>query len=90
MTPRDLLRSESAKWLGQAEKDRIAAEALLVVEPSRAAFHSQQVAGKGLKAFLTARQISFHRTHDLADLGARPSRSPFSVTATYEKSSRIL
>ena len=47
MTPRDLLRSESAKWLGQAEKDRV------------------------VKAFLTARQISFHRTHDLADLGAQ-------------------
>ena len=89
MTPRDLLRSESAKWLGQADKDRIAAEALLLVEPSRSAFHSQQVAGKGLKAFLTARQISFHRTHDLADLGAQCAALDPSLDATVREAAEL-
>jgi len=63
MTPGELLRNEAAQWLRQAEKDRNAAQALLLVEPSRSVFHSRQVAEKALKAFLTLHQIAFRKTH---------------------------
>jgi HEPN domain-containing protein len=71
MTPDELLRSEAAKWLRQADKDRNAAQVLLNVEPSRSVFHSQQAAEKATKAFLTFHQIAFRRTHDLTDLGSQ-------------------
>jgi HEPN domain-containing protein len=71
MTPDELLRKEAAKWLQEAAKDRTAAHVLLEVEPSRSVFHSQQVAEKAAKAFLTFHQIAFRRTHDLTDLGSQ-------------------
>ena len=71
MTPGELLSRDALKWLGQAGKDRIAAQALLEAEPSRSVFHSQQAAEKALKGFLTYRQVAFRRTHDLTDLGTQ-------------------
>lgn len=71
MTPDELQRKEAAKWLREAAKDRNAAHALLEVEPSRSVFHSQQLAEKAAKAFLTFRRIAFRKTHDLADLGSQ-------------------
>jgi HEPN domain-containing protein len=53
MTPDELQRKEAAKWLREAAKDRNAAQALLEIEPARSVFHSQQVAEKAAKAFLT-------------------------------------
>ena len=71
MTPGELLHKEAAKWLNQAERDRICAQALIGVEASRSVFHSQQAAEKALKGFLTFRQIAFRKTHDLTDLGSQ-------------------
>ncbi len=47
-----------------AELTRSASPALL----GSSAYHSQQAAEKALKAFLTARQMRFHLTHDLVEL----------------------
>ena len=71
MTPDELLRSEAAKWLRQAAKDRNAAQILLEAEPSRSVFHSQQAAEKAAKALLTFHRIAFRKTHDLTDLGSQ-------------------
>ena len=71
MTPDELLRNEAAKWLREAAKDRHAAQLLLEPEPSRSVFHSQQLAEKAVKAFLTFRRIEFRKTHDLTDLGSQ-------------------
>ncbi len=73
MTPGELLRKEAGKWLEQAARDRISAQALIGVEASRSVFHSQQAAEKALKGFLTFRQIAFRKTHNLADLGSQCS-----------------
>ncbi len=69
MTPDALLREEAAKWLREAGKDLNAAAVLRDPEPSRSVFHSQQAAEKAIKAFLSYHQITFRRTHDLAELG---------------------
>ncbi len=71
MTPGMLLRNEAEKWLAQAAKDCNAAQLLILAEPSRSTFHSQQAAEKAIKAFLTYRQIVFRKTHDLTDLGSQ-------------------
>jgi HEPN domain-containing protein len=71
MTPAELLRSEAAKRLVQAAKDRKSAKALVNVEASRSVFHSQQAAEKAIKGFLTLRQIAFRKTHSLTELGAQ-------------------
>ena len=71
MTPDELPRREAAKWLGQAAKDRNAAQVLIGAEPSRSVFHSQQAAEKAVKAFLTFHQIPFRKTHNLTDLGSQ-------------------
>ena len=71
MTPDELPRKEAAKWLRQAAKDRNAARVLVVPEPSRSVFHSQQAAEKAVKAFPTFHQIRFRKTHDLTDLGSQ-------------------
>ncbi len=80
MTPDELLRNETAKWLRQAAKDRNAARLLLEAEPSRSVFHSQQAAEKAAKAFLTFHQIAFRKTHDLADLGSQCAAADPSLT----------
>ena len=71
MTPGELLHKEATKWLNQAARDRICAQALIGVEASRSVFHSQQAAEKALKGFLTFSQIAFRKTHDLTDLGSQ-------------------
>jgi HEPN domain-containing protein len=82
MTPGELLHREAAKGLEQAAKDLTAAKALVNVEASRSAFHSQQAAEKAIKGFLPFRQIAFRKTHDLTDLGSQcaeadPTLEPF-------------
>ena len=89
MTPGELLRSEAAKWLRQAAKDRNAAHALLEVEPSRSVFHSQQAAEKAVKAFLTFHQIAFRKTHDLTDLGAQCAAADPSLEAVMRQAQEL-
>jgi HEPN domain-containing protein len=79
----------------------LAARALLahpMAAYDTAAFHAQQAAEKALKAVLVRHQVSFGRTHDIADLllkaeGVAPeiraaltgaeSLTPFAVDARY-------
>lgn len=76
------LRQDVRDWVVKAEEDYAAAQALLRRRKpylnNTVCFHAQQCAEKYLKAFLTSRQISFPKTHDLLDLlrlaeGADPS-----------------
>ena len=69
MSPDEDLVSETQEWLKRARADLDACtapiEADLVAE---ALFHAQQCAEKAMKAVLTWHQISFKKTHDLAEL----------------------
>lgn len=58
-------------WITKAEEDLRSAEADLAFIPpipSDALFHCQQAVKKALKAFLTAQDKPFHKTHDLDEL----------------------
>ncbi len=86
MTPDALLREEAAKWLREAGKDLNAAAVLRDPEPSRSVFHSQQAAEKAIKAFLSYHQITFRRTHDLAELGEQAAVVDLSSSRSFGKS----
>lgn len=80
---------EAQEWLTRAERDLQAARNELNARPplpEMTAFHVQQAAEKVLKAFLTARSISFPYTHDLVVLqaqceGAEPGFDRFLAAA---------
>lgn len=62
---------ESRDWLTRARRDLLVAEQALRAEPELAeqtAFHSQQAMEKALKAFLTAHDQLFPKTHNLERL----------------------
>ncbi len=64
-------RGEAAAWLAIARRDLDSALRLLDGDPpyrDTAAYHCQQAAEKGIKAFLTVRAIPFPKTHDLTAL----------------------
>jgi HEPN domain-containing protein len=69
MTPES--RELAHAWLEKARNDLEAAR-LLIRDESRlfgiAGFHCQQAAEKGLKAWLTLREIIFPKTHSLINL----------------------
>jgi HEPN domain-containing protein len=59
---------EVRAWLSKADADLRAAEVDLEAEPpllGDAGFHCQQAVEKALKAFLTAHDSPFRKTHDL-------------------------
>jgi len=64
-------RRHIAGWLAKAEDDLRVAR-LLIAEENRlyaaGAYHCQQAAEKALKAWLTARNVVFPKTHDLETL----------------------
>ena len=62
---------EIRMWLLKASRDLMAAEADIIHRyplPEDALFHCQQAAEKSMKAFLTAHDKPFRRTHDLDEL----------------------
>jgi HEPN domain-containing protein len=64
--------AEVREWIERAADDLREAEHDLVADPPLvrgAVFHSQQAAEKVLKAFLTAHDRPFAKTHDLDELG---------------------
>ena len=73
MTPEELRRDEANRWLASAAKDLNAARILSALEPTASVFHSQQVAEKSAKAFLTYHGVPFRKVHDLKELGAQCS-----------------
>jgi HEPN domain-containing protein len=87
MTPEELRRDEANRWLASASKDLNAATILVAAEPTASVFHSQQVAEKSAKAFLSYNNISFRKIHDLKELGAQcslllPSLLPLMIAAS--------
>jgi HEPN domain-containing protein len=64
-------REEVRGWLEKADEDVRSAEADLAFDPpihSDALFHCQQAVEKAMKAFLTAHDLMFRKTHDLDEL----------------------
>lgn len=63
--------AEAREWLARADEDLSAADVLLRSTPPHlgtAAYHAQQAAEKGLKAFLVGNNAVFRLTHNLEDL----------------------
>ncbi|HLI28422.1 MAG TPA: HEPN domain-containing protein [Chloroflexota bacterium] len=64
--------AETREWLERAVEDLRETEHDLAATPPLlrgAVFHAQQATEKALKAFLTAHERPFRRTHDLDELG---------------------
>jgi HEPN domain-containing protein len=64
---------EVQAWLRKADDDLRSAQVDLAADPpliEDALFHCQQAAEKAMKAFLTAHDTSFRKTHDLDELAA--------------------
>jgi HEPN domain-containing protein len=70
MTPEQWRLREVGRWLRIAARDLHAARLLAGPEPSPSIFHSQQAAEKAAKAFLTAHDVVFDKTHDIEVLTA--------------------
>ena len=69
----DEKRKEIQAWLTKAANDLRGAEVDLAADPplvEDALFHCQQAAEKAMKAFLTAHDTIFRKTHDLDELAA--------------------
>jgi len=69
--PEEVKRQLVRQWLGKADQDIKASEALLAAQPhilQAACFHAQQAAEKYLKALLTWQQIEFPKTHAIEQL----------------------
>ncbi len=65
------MNANTVNWLKKADEDQVTCELLLQSEHFPAAvvcFHSQQMAEKLIKAYLTEKNIYFQRTHDLSFL----------------------
>jgi HEPN domain-containing protein len=64
---------EVQAWLAKADNDLRSAAVDLAAEPplvEDALFHCQQAAEKAMKAFLTAHDTTFRKTHDLDELAS--------------------
>ena len=69
----DERRREVQAWLRKADDDLRSAQVDLAADPpliEDALFHCQQAAEKAMKAFLTAHDTAFRKTHDLDELAA--------------------
>jgi HEPN domain-containing protein len=66
-------RLEVQSWLQKANNDLRSAQVDLAAQPpliEDALFHCQQAAEKAMKAFLTAHDTTFRKTHDLDELAS--------------------
>lgn len=66
------VEAEVREWLERASDDLREAEYDMTADPPLvrgAVFHAQQAAEKALKAFLTAHDHPFPKTHDMDELG---------------------
>jgi len=69
----DEKRREVQAWLRKADNDLRSAQVDLAADPpliEDALFHCRQAAEKAAKAFLTAHDTTFRKTHDLDELAA--------------------
>ena len=66
--------AEAREWLARADQDLQVARLVMQAEQpvlAAVAYHAQQAAEKGLKAFLAARSAVFRPTHNLEELLAQ-------------------
>ncbi len=78
-------RQEVKAWLAKAGNDLRGAEVDLAADPplvEDALFHCQQATEKALKAFLTAHDTPFRKTHDLDELASACERFDGSLKET--------
>jgi len=89
----DLIVRNTRQWLAHARDDlELAENAVRQGTPPfmrDAAFHSQQVAEKALKAFLTWRDLPFPRVHDLEDIGARCLQADASLQGLLDRVAQL-
>ena len=67
--PEEVKKIIVRQWLGKADEDMKASEALLATEPPflyPACFHAQQCAEKYLKGYLVHRGVDFPYTHNIS------------------------
>ena len=79
-------------WIAKAGDDLRGAEIDLAAQPpllSDVVFHSQQAAEKAMKAFLTANDSPFRKTHDLEPLAAACIAFAPSLRAVLESASNL-
>jgi HEPN domain-containing protein len=77
-------RREVQAWLQKAENDLRSARVGLAADPpliEDALFHCQQAAEKSIKAFLTAHDTIFGKTHDLDELASACEKIDTSLTS---------
>lgn len=73
MDAHEARHAEVREWMDKARRDLRCARLDLDADPPEledALFHCQQAVEKALKAFLTAHDFVFRKTHDLDDLAA--------------------
>lgn len=83
----DEQRREVRAWLRKADDDLRGAQVDLAADPpliEDALFHCQQAAEKAMKAFLTAHDMRFRKTHDLDELAAACEETDASLKATFD------
>lgn len=64
-------KREVFSWMKKADEDLRGAQVVMEAKPAlieTALFHCQQAAEKAMKAFLTAHDMPFRKTHDLDEL----------------------
>ena len=69
----DEKQQEVFAWMKKADDDLRSARIIMDAKPpliETALFHCQQAAEKAMKAFLTAHDMPFRKTHDLDELAA--------------------
>ncbi len=69
--PEEIRREFVGQWLAKADDDLAVARHLAAASvrfPAAIAFHAQQAAEKYLKAYLTALQVDFPKTHSIETL----------------------
>jgi len=83
---------ECRAWLSKAANDLRAAEVDLAATPpilEDAIFHCQQAAEKALKAFLTAHERMFRKTHDIEEIGMEASTIDPSLESVVEQAAEL-
>lgn len=84
------LAEEVAAWLSKASGDLRAAEVDLAASPpilEDVVFHCQQAAEKAIKAFLTAHESVFRKTHDIEEIGRAAIAIDASLAPLLERAS---
>lgn len=80
-------RQEVMAWMKKAENDLRVARVVMDVKPplvESALFHCQQAVEKAMKAFLTAHDTPFRKTHNLDELAGQCEKIDNTLKTTFD------